>query len=438
MVLFAAFLFFLGYVWWLKTVDEAISPTAKTALAASSPALEHTDDIRLDAWIDDNRVNDKGPVKFWINIQNPAAHPLTDVAVTLRAPGFRVSSASWVMKPPKGCDQNVTVPPQGAITCEGNLIAGGAPGIYGLSSFVDWQALGARRRKPISVSPIIVEQPRIRNTTLVVRAVHSFFKDLGISITLVGLAFMIKWVEEERERKRQAVSARDSQVQQTWTVMLPKAHANAEKYYMPIASAALNFASLQKKGYDKKDEALFYYLLFFARIRGMINAIGGYYLKTREGEQILEAIWLVIRGYSNEVFQREDREAVTDRMATVMSYATFKRKFAADPDLTAALAVLAQRFNDKFMYFSFDAVLLQLYNEIIYYEMNLTYDFWYRTRSPFPEEELRERLERVEEAGVVTGRKAESDGIVSAFEEYVIAARKTRSRDRRSELDEDE
>jgi hypothetical protein len=433
LVLFAAFLVFLGYIWWLKTVDEAVSPNAKTALAASSPALEHTDDIRVDAWIDDNRVDDKGNIKFWINVQNPATHNLDDVTMTLRVPGFKVSSASWVLTPSKRCDQAVTVAAQGAITCEGSLAAGEAPGVFGLSAFVDWKSVGAPRRKPISVSPIIIEHPGIRRTTILVRALHAFFKDLGISMTLVGLAFMVKWVEEERERKRQAASARDAQVQQTWTVMLPKAHANAEKYYMPIASSALNFASLQKKGRGEADQALFYYLLFFTRIRRMINSIGGYYLKTREGEVILEAIWLAIRNHSNKVFQREDREAVTDRIATVMSYSTFKRKFGDDPEF----AVLAQRFRSDFMYFSFDAALLELYNEIIYYEMNLSYDFWYRSRSPFPEEELRERLKRVEDTGVITGRKAESDGIVNAFQTYVTAARKTRSV-QGLELDEDE
>ena len=73
--------------------------------------------------------------------------------------------------------------------------------------------------------------------------------------------------------------------------MLSKSHENAERHYMPIASAVDGLDEALK---DAKPEEAFYYLaLFLRRMWKLREEIGGFYFKDRTGEKVARGCWVL-------------------------------------------------------------------------------------------------------------------------------------------------
>ena len=196
--------------------------------------------------------------------------------------------------------------------------------------------------------------------------------------------------EEARIEQRKAAAEKAAQTQQTWNLMLLKSHQNAERYYMPLASAADRIARSKKEADEASDEArrqekieicFFSYLLFLSRMKQMSRMIGGFYFKDRQGEIIAVRLWTAILEWTDDTFTRLLREQCTALVHPRSSFADFG-SVAHDPLINNMRA----RFSAAFASLSPVATLFQAFSVVVEYEMNRPYEHWY----PKPEQFKRE------------------------------------------------
>ena len=410
---------------WLHRADqEDTTSAARTAISASVPA-NRADDVRVDAWIDDSRIHEGSAITFWIAVQNTTAAPIRGVSVlAFRKPNFSVDAAErqtcWA-----GADDAGQVPvcvvagarpsrlpvalaPGGVATVEGHLRAQEQPGQYSIAAVIGWtDAAGAQRRIPISVGPVTVEHEGKKNLATITRASQNFLKDLGLPLVFLWLAYWVKQLEDSRQGKkkteeqereqsrkeeddrraeeRKLAEEETARVRQTWTQMLPKVHENAEKYYMPL----MGYARLAADMHAARNgaAAFFYYLRFLARMRDMADAIGGFYLKTRLGENLVSDIWDAVRKRADARLGQPVRQQLQVDIRSVETIGAFLELLGAETTIATAYGTWREGGT-----FEIDAALLSLFHHVLTYETNQSYEFWYEEREVYPAAEIRDVL----------------------------------------------
>lgn len=436
----------LAVIWLHRASQEEGASVARTAVSASSPAS--TEDIRVSAWVDDSRVRGGTTIRFWIAIQNTTAKRISGVSVlAFRRPNFALladeGQRCWAVPAAQGSTQSDAVPvcvgegpsrlpvalPAGAVvTVEGHLTARDEPGQFSIAAVVGWKdAAGVQRRTPISVGPVMVEDDFKKTAATVSLAAQNFLKDLGLPLVFLWLAYWVKQLEEARqekkkkedeetEAKRKQADERTAVIRQTWTQMLPKVHENAEKYYMPLMGYAAHASRTGNPG--QRDSGLFRYLRFLGRMHEMSDVIGGFYLKTRAGENVVSAIWDAIRVRADERFTQPVRQELQVAIRTV---GTFDRFDA----LPADSLIARERREFRVETFAVDAVLLRLFHLILTFETNLSYEFWYQEEEVFPAEEIETAMSDLEGRSFEAGVKYED--LRRSLVEYVAGVKSRRT-----------
>jgi hypothetical protein len=383
---------FLGVVAAVHHFQYTAPTIVKTPLASSSA----TKDVLLDAWVDDSRVLPEQIIHYRIGVTNLTRTPMSKIRVlSMRAPDFAAKPSEakcWdaTLRVPKCAEKDgvvtaldeIKLEANEALTIEGDLSAPAAPGTYGIGAMIGWSETSRVYWRTIRISPIAVEDPTRRAYLRAVRTTFDAFKDFALPIVLAWLAFTLRKIEEDRKKSQEKADERNAQVQQTWTLMLPKMHANAEKYYMPLMSEAGSV----KKYYDGDDRdpgvCFFFYLLFFARMKRMIDEISGFYLRYRSGEDVVSVIWVTLMDLRDARVTRPVRENAQAILSPNLSYAAFVRTKLPLPEMTK----LHDDFVDGAAYdeFVLDVQLLELFAAVLTYEVNCSYEFWYGVREEFP------------------------------------------------------
>jgi hypothetical protein len=313
------------------------------------------------------------------------------------------------------------------VTVEGHLRARDEPGQYSIAAVVGWtDAAGVQRRTPISVGPVTVEHERRKMLAVITKASQNFLKDLGLPLAFLWLAYRIKQLEEqrqestrnreeeEREGRQKRAEEETARVRQTWTQMLPKVHENTERYYMPLMGFARSAAGAHRGKHS--DEVLFYYLRFLARVKEMTDAIGGFYLKRRVGENIVGEIWDVLRARADDRFTRPSRQELQVTMRLVGTLSEFN---AFSPETTIGIQRKAFAIPGALAMFAADAALLHIFSVVLVYETNQSYQFWYEEAEVFPEAEF------VQALGELRGQDGggEFGVLIGSLEQYVVDIR---------------
>lgn len=373
---------------WIYRAYQEDTAGPRTAIA-SVPAAGRDKDARevwVDGWVDDSRIRQGGTVLFWISIRNRTDKPLNDVSVIVfRSPNFEVPEEEfpcWEPNPPirsefvPVCSDPLTRTPLektivagGVETIQGHLRARHEPGQSSISAVIAWRDdAGARHRAAVTIGPITVEN----ELGTLSKAVQNFFKDLGLPLVLVWLGYRVRKIEERREEGRKRADERTAQVRQTWTQMLPKMHDNAEKYYMPLMGRA-GYVSAY---YPSNPEFCFYfYVRFLVKMREMVHGIGGFYLKTRPGEECVSALWDGIRECADARFGRPLRERAQDEVAKIDTVYKFREEL---PNLASTTEMLRTFRNPaELAAFEAETALFDLFAVVLAYEANCSYEFWY-------------------------------------------------------------
>lgn len=425
------------YALWVLDAIRDARDEPRTAVIAATTAVGHSD-LRLDAWVNDSQVVAGQTLSFWLAIQNTSQEAsISGVKViSFERPGFAVPreqlrSHCWTPLGPTCINTStpssrfiaLTLQPRESRTIEGQLVAGSEAGHYSMSAVVEWRdAKGVTRRKPISVGPVSVENSGRAQGLIAAHAAQQFLKDLALPIALALLAFVLNQIEQGRATARQKAAEREANakldaaqkavqaqadsariaadaaqkaaihaalVQQTWTLMLPKAHANAEKHYMPLAA---NAALVDEHYPADRELTFFFYLRFFGGMRQLIRDIGGFYLKNRDGEWLLSNLWDPIRSRADRLFTRVAREQAQDAVGTIMTQDAFQKLGLTVIDEMRERFIIPENYDALAVH----VALLRVFRIILEYEMNDVYGPWYDVPEPFPKEELRKAMVTLE------------------------------------------
>jgi hypothetical protein len=280
---------------------------------------------------------------------------------------------------------------------------------------VGWKdATGVEHRKPISIAPITVARDWFQPTLRILKAAQSLI------IPLVTFFFGV-WFSSynaERDLRLKAAQEKAARLQQTWNLMLPKLHANAEKYYMRISSYATSIAEYIEQG--KLVYAFYFYLKFFAQMKRLNDDVGGFYLKSLEGEAILAKIWdlIMVEADSPKWFGRTDRERLQLAIPKKCTFSEFA------PLLKDGLIKRAQiRFLVNQSEFVRQTILFKLFADIFDFEMNVGYLYWYgKGPELFDQDTFKQHVARLEEMKLGSKYEKLIDSLRSYLDKAVIRA----------------
>jgi hypothetical protein len=264
-------------------------------------------------------------------------------------------------------------------------------------------------------------------------------KDLALPIAVAVLTFLLsRWEKEREEARQEAESAREQarheaetqreslrkeaekhtqQVRETWARMLIISHRDAKKYYLPLLSTLRRLLDrIEPQDKDKEREEdwkvqAFFYLMLFLRIMTRLRQEnGGFYLKSRAGEDVLSGLWFLLQQDIIEAFTQQHFDTAVSSVRHDELYPDFKIKIQGYcfTDLQECgrrfLEWLDKDFPDYIP-------LLRLFYWVLRYEANMAYVYWYgRVEEPPPDiDRHRTELLKGNLAKKVQANKLEAD-----------------------------
>lgn len=223
--------------------------------------------------------------------------------------------------------------------------------------------------------------------------------------------------ERDQERRRAEREKEQARVRETWNLMLPRCHANAEQHYMPLAAAITDLLGtawkIHEGSTDEEWHLLLWKLLRILRLmRHLAHSIGGFYFRSLEGEEMAGACWDQFLFLTRERLGQGDQERALTALEPQESFASFKDKLAgrslqgvarsifkpASREVAGALSELdagLRRWAGKERGLQRHLPLLELLNVVLRYEMNRPYEIWYGEQARFERERFWVALERL-------------------------------------------
>jgi len=374
------------------------------------------------AGLSQSRVEVGKPVRFWLTIHNRTALPITNVSLEPAGlSGFQISTRCW--RPAQGSKSCIPpeAPVRGASTSPASpddlLVRSLAPcqtlsiwGEFSASEHQEKQTLFVTLRwvshdqhpsqyaVPLGAIAADAASDKAKERWAFVVA---FYKDLGIPLLLVLLAYLVKKWEEGREHRRQKAESDRQQLLQTWNQMLPVSHKDATKYNMPFNSAlggAVGHFKACLKAQDAGNpapsmadgtvkNAFYYFLLSLRRYRSLYDDRGGFYFKDRTGERI--TAYCLDRMFALYVRQEAGLFEITSRAISTLQ--PHEKAGVFMPRLEACLANAATTPIENDLYCAYEGFLawiptdefrqvvplLDALNQVLDFEINKPYEFWY-------------------------------------------------------------
>lgn len=365
--IFGTLFIFTLVMWglWILQRDEGVA--TRGPVTASAPAVG-PGDLRMDLWVDRNRVAPTEPVPFSLTIQNPNATEVSNLNLEkFSDDGFQEAGDCWSESKPSCTKAGQAVihgglpsvlPAGGSVQIVATLRAA-KNGRSAIGGLVSWRGALGSRTKLIVSSPITIEP----EYSAFGRATRSFVKDVGWPIALAIIGYFFKIAEGIQTRLRE-----------TWNVMFQLSHDRAEKYWMPLAATLKWMQIAHEKSPRDQAFAFFFLLRLWRQMVDVSREIGGFFLKTHVTEEMLSSCWSVILIWSMKAFGTKREEAALTLSSSVMSYPDFQDRYASR-HLFAALArsYSAQSENALDLVVTLAAVMEQ----VLDYEMNRPYAPWY-------------------------------------------------------------
>jgi hypothetical protein len=238
-----------------------------------------------------------------------------------------------------------------------------------ITAVFEWQVGNVTHQQPISLGPIAIRsatEPRIYSLS---KAWVGFLKDFFLPIVLLVITTLI--TRQQRESETAA----------SWNLMLPKIHEYTGHYYLPVASAASEIVSAFDRAEVAQpntfDDLTFFLLLFRKRSRVLFERIGGFYLTTHPGERLVsvceDAFLEALQPHVSRDVLREAKDAV-GRYTELHVFR--KNALGTAPVQAARAGLIAWKAADP-VKAAVAVKLLDIFADVLEYEVNLTYRFWY-------------------------------------------------------------
>lgn len=327
------------------------------------------DVVRIQGHIGDNQIEPGAPVECWFLVQNTGDVPIND----LRLRGWSASGFEPVEFEPRVV---TSLAPRSAMFFRprSQLTSSLSPRKFNVTAEFEWRVDNTMRRQPISLGPISVrgvDEPRLYSAG---KAYVALMKDLFLPIVLLVMASMFTRQQAQTETDRAS-----------WNLLLERIHENTAHHYLPIAAAARDAAAkFEVLNLDKPetiDDLTFRVLLFRKRTRVLFERIGGYQFNTRDGEVVAitcENAFLIAMRPS---ISRELLEEAKSPVGRYMELHSFKKAPLKDEAVQKFRLALIDWIKADSLGARAAFASLDVFWNVIHYDINLIYRFWYDERS---------------------------------------------------------
>jgi hypothetical protein len=331
--------------------------------------------VRVYGQIERDRLEPKTPVDCWFTVVNAGETPIANVTLNWTSPGFL--KTEFVPK-------NIgTIGKGDDFTFQAKPLTPEAAGTYQARVEISWTRNDVRQSRAITLGPIRVRQAQEPRIFALTKAYVDVFKDVAMPLVLL----LIPWLLTSQQRHTEADRA-------SWNLMIGKSHENAEKYYLPVVTAVKEaYRALPKLNPSNPatfDALTFHLLLFRKRARVLFEKVAGYYLPTRDAEKLVVYCESAFLKLSNPYINRETRAAAKDAVKQFGEFHTFQRN-PKPPDVVAFQNGLIAWAKTNWREFEAVLATLLIMGEVLEYDINLAYRFWYED-PPDPLSELKTEM----------------------------------------------
>jgi hypothetical protein len=252
--------------------NEVETSRRQEAIVAGPAAPTETDasGVRFRGWSDRSRLAASETFCFWIVIENRSGAPMERLEFReLKAPGFVPAGRCWraslpglpllpVCRPGESSAASAQglpprLDPNEAVGLTAELSpAAGQSGTRVITGVFSWQTSGgAQRQGAVEIGPIQVAHRPASPLAVTSTAIYTFFKDLGLPLVLVLLAYLFQQLQHEQARLEETRHFEREHREETRQFFLARATDNAVRYLLPLVGAA---TSLQEYGRRLRDE----------------------------------------------------------------------------------------------------------------------------------------------------------------------------------------
>jgi hypothetical protein len=348
--------------------------------------------LLIAGWVENSQVSPSGQLKAWYRISNVGAEPIQDLKLSLHGSGFGPPTLEGcrtkkALSPVAGAIPLAEIEPGASCTLAVETGATAEAGEYMLTAAFSWTGpQHAPQFETLELGPVHVRSlQRERITGLLGLAVQMTPIFVPVSVALLGFWF----------QQRQQKFAHEGQA---WTTMLPVHHENNSSLYLPLLSAIRSF----RKNLPTPEG--FFYLLLTIRLMRDVSNKGGFYLKDRKGEDLVSTLWSASVKDLREAFVPvEPLLATVDAIQPSDSFPRFQRKLARLGALKAAMPELEKKFGSWCLKKGGDSLFI--FYEILHFEMNRIYFFWYGSEQALGLEKVRKLREELEESNLESSLK---------------------------------
>lgn len=379
---------------WLAAAALALAAAGAPSLDAQEPSAASADDrpeLAVSGHLDRETAGSGDLVSFWVEFTNQTAEPISELEIVrLDHPGLEPAGGCWRDGAPV-CLAGGGGPPPAALEpgeraiFTADLRPGERGGTVALTALYRWRSGAGPLRRGVATVGAVELAAGWRDLVWWVE----LLKDLAWPLVLLFLGWLLKSSEQRR-----------AEIQQTWTQMLQKSHENAERYYMPISSQVLRLrrelSTLAEAGRDCSEDApakaaeaqdrlCQELLVLLRRQRELAEKIGGWYFKSRPGENLVAYTWRCFQVIAQQRLERKSLDRVLDGLSVEDSPAHVGRKLKT---MGRDGERIRQSCRDWVVEGDFREVfcLLGLLEVLLDFEMNRCYERWYGDKEAFPEE----------------------------------------------------
>ena len=279
----------------------------------------------------------------------------------------------------------LAVPAGGTAPVRVEIVPDQRTGSAMVTSVFAWQdAKNAPRHEGLELGPVRLISPGLQFVSNSLETGMSLGETLALPVVIALLGWILQQIHQNHVQERQA-----------WASMLPISHDNNINLYIPLISGITTFQGVleaEKQGSDDADEAFFFLLFCFRRMREIDK---GFYLMDRTGEKLVTDCWNEFQGKALEWLEPyEQLSLLLDIMSPDESFSRYRRKIQRR-GLEAEGTKLQGKFQAWRVAARPDFDLLFLLCGLLDFEVNRIYKFWYGSLPEFPDcGEVLTRLEQ--------------------------------------------
>jgi hypothetical protein len=238
-----------------------------------------------------------------------------------------------------------------------------------ITAVFEWTVGKVVHQQPISLGPIAIRSVTEPRWYSVSKLYVGYLKDFFLPVVLLLITALVT--------RRQ----RESETAASWNLMLPKIHDYTGHFYFPISAAAGQFVTAFAEADATRpatfDKLTFALLLFRKRWRVQFERIGGFYLTTRAGEELIANCEDAFLDELKPCVSLELLNEAKDAIGRYTELYVFKRNGLNTAPVQAVQNGLIAWKSANAAKAKAAVNLLDVLATVLDYDLNLTYRFWY-------------------------------------------------------------